>query len=53
MAVCVQPRVHDAPLRSRFRHYLALDRMEPRLRQLLRDIKWSRMDRAFAPAHAL
>ena len=47
-----QPRVADAPLRSRFRHYLALERMEPRLRQLLRDFKWSRMDHAFAMAHA-
>jgi len=43
-----QPRVADAPLRSRFRHYLALERMEPRLRRLLRDFRWSRMDRVFA-----
>jgi polysaccharide deacetylase family protein (PEP-CTERM system associated) len=43
-----QPRVTNAPLRSRIRHYLALERMEPRLRQLLRDFRWSRMDRAFA-----
>jgi polysaccharide deacetylase family protein (PEP-CTERM system associated) len=42
-----QPRVAGAPLRSRFRHYLALDRMEPRLKRLLRDFRWSRMDRAF------
>jgi polysaccharide deacetylase family protein (PEP-CTERM system associated) len=45
-----QPRVENAPLRSRVRHYLALDRMEPRLRQLLRDFRWSRMDHAFALA---
>ncbi|HJS21869.1 MAG TPA: XrtA system polysaccharide deacetylase [Steroidobacteraceae bacterium] len=43
-----QPRVANAPLRSRFRHYLALERMEPRLKQLLRDFRWSRMDHAFA-----
>jgi polysaccharide deacetylase family protein (PEP-CTERM system associated) len=43
-----QPRVANAPLRSRVRHYLALERMEPRLRQLLRDFRWSRMDHAFA-----
>jgi len=47
-----QPRVRNAPLRSRFRHYLALERMEPRLKQLLRDFRWSRMDRAFALAHS-
>jgi hypothetical protein len=45
-----QPRVENAPLRSRVRHYLALKRMEPRLRQLLRDFRWSRMDHAFALA---
>lgn len=43
-----QPRVSHAPLRSRVRHYLALERMEPRLKQLLRDFRWSRMDHAFA-----
>ncbi len=42
-----QPRVANAPLRSRFRHYLNLESMEPRLRRLLRDFRWSRMDRAF------
>lgn len=47
-----QPRVPNAPLRSRFRHYLALERMEPRLKRLLRDFRWSRMDRAFALAPA-
>lgn len=47
-----QPRVAGAPLRSRIRHYLALDRMEPRLKRLLRDFRWSRMDRAFALAPA-
>ncbi|HSC05302.1 MAG TPA: XrtA system polysaccharide deacetylase [Steroidobacteraceae bacterium] len=47
-----QPRVSHAPLRSRVRHYLALERMEPRLKQLLRDFRWSRMDHAFALVHA-
>jgi len=45
-----QPRVSGAPLRSRFRHYLALERMQPRLRQLLRDFRWGRMDQIFGGA---
>jgi polysaccharide deacetylase family protein (PEP-CTERM system associated) len=43
-----QPRVSSAPLRSRFRHYLNLSRTEPRIRQLLRDFRWDRIDRVFA-----
>ncbi len=42
-----QPRVHRAPFRSRFRHYLNLGRTEGRLRRLLRDFSWDRMDRVF------
>lgn len=42
-----QPRILDAPLRSRFRHYVNLDRMERKLRRLLRDFHWTRMDRIF------
>jgi len=42
-----QPRVAGAPLRSRFRHYTNLGTMETRLRRLLRDFRWDRMDRAF------
>lgn len=41
-----QPRQH-APLRSRFRHYLNLGRTEPRLRRLLGDFTWTRMDELF------
>lgn len=40
-----QPRVAEAPLRSRLRHYTNLDGMAPKLRQLLRDFAWGRMDR--------
>jgi polysaccharide deacetylase family protein (PEP-CTERM system associated) len=43
-----QPRVHAAPLRSRFRHYLNLGVMERRLERLLGDFAWGRMDEAFA-----
>jgi polysaccharide deacetylase family protein (PEP-CTERM system associated) len=42
-----QPRQKQAPLRSRFRHYLNLTRTEPRLRRLLRDFNWTRLDRLF------
>lgn len=39
-----QPRVAGAPLRSRFRHYTNLDIMADKLRQLLGDFSWGRMD---------
>lgn len=42
-----QPRVQGLPLKSRFRHYVNLSRTESRLRQLARDFRWDRMDRAF------
>lgn len=49
-----QPRMQGIGPRTRFRHYLNLSRMETRLRRLLRDFNWDRMDRVFlddAPAH--
>ncbi|MGA7262095.1 MAG: XrtA system polysaccharide deacetylase [Stellaceae bacterium] len=42
-----QPRQQSAPWKSRFRHYLNLDRTERRLRRLLRNFTWTRMDRLF------
>jgi polysaccharide deacetylase family protein (PEP-CTERM system associated) len=42
-----QPRNQSAPWKSRFRHYLNLDRTEQRLQRLLRDFTWTRMDRLF------
>jgi polysaccharide deacetylase family protein (PEP-CTERM system associated) len=45
-----QPRVPGVPLKSRVRHYLNLGRMEGRLRRLLADFTWSRMDRVFLEA---
>ena len=42
-----QPRQNAAPLRSRVRHYLNLARTEPRLRRLLQDFDWMRLDRLF------
>lgn len=42
-----QPRVAGAPLRSRLRHYVNLNSMEARLRRLLGDFAWGRMDEVF------
>jgi polysaccharide deacetylase family protein (PEP-CTERM system associated) len=42
-----QPRQAQAPWRSRLRHYVNLGRTEDRLRRLLRDFRWTRMDRVF------
>jgi len=42
-----QPRLHDAPLKSRFRHYLNLNKMEGRLQKLMHDFAWDRMDKIF------
>ena len=42
-----QPRIEGIDRRTRFRHYVNIDRMERRLEQLLGDFKWDRMDRIF------
>lgn len=42
-----QPRVRTAGLKTRFRHYLNLERMESRLKRLTSDFRWDRIDRAF------
>ncbi|HKR91954.1 XrtA system polysaccharide deacetylase [Novosphingobium sp.] len=39
-----QPRVTAAPMRSRLRHYTRLDAMAGKLRRLLREFRWGRMD---------
>jgi polysaccharide deacetylase family protein (PEP-CTERM system associated) len=39
-----QPRVDHAPLRSRFRHYTGLSKMAGKLRALVHDFRWGRMD---------
>lgn len=43
-----QPRPKGLTAKTRFRHYLNLSRMEPRLECLLKDFQWDRMDRVFA-----
>jgi polysaccharide deacetylase family protein (PEP-CTERM system associated) len=42
-----QPRVPGIDAKTRFRHYVNLHRTEDRLRQLLRDFRWDRVDRVF------
>ena len=48
-----QPRVPGIDLRTRFRHYVNLGRMEGKLRQLLEDFRWGRMDDIFLDRPAL
>ena len=52
-----QPRVAGIDLKTRFRHYVNIPRMEGRLQSLLADFKWGRMDSLFlnrdVPANAL
>ncbi|UGQ46216.1 XrtA system polysaccharide deacetylase [Massilia endophytica] len=45
-----QPRPAGASLATRFRHYVNLSRMEGKIRSLLTDFAWSRMDRLFLEA---
>jgi polysaccharide deacetylase family protein (PEP-CTERM system associated) len=42
-----QPRIPGIDRRTRFRHYLNLERMEARLQRLLTDFSWGRMDEIF------
>ena len=42
-----QPRVEGIDLKSRFRHYVNIPRMESKLQSLLADFRWGRMDQIF------
>lgn len=42
-----QPRPQNLTLKTRFRHYLNLRRMERRVGRLLGDFRWGRMDHVF------
>lgn len=46
-----QPRIPGISTKTRFRHYLNLHRMELRLRCLLKDFSWGRMDKLFLDNH--
>jgi polysaccharide deacetylase family protein (PEP-CTERM system associated) len=43
-----QPRVSGIDSKTRFRHYVNLSRTAPRIKRLLRDFAWSRIDAVFA-----
>ena len=47
-----QPRMPNAPLRSRLRHYTNLSVMRPKLMKLLRDHEWGRTDQVAAAEQA-
>jgi polysaccharide deacetylase family protein (PEP-CTERM system associated) len=47
-----QPRVAGPGAKARFRHYLNLEHMAPRLRRLVADFRWDRVDRVFLDGHA-
>jgi len=42
-----QPRQKNIGIKTRFRHYVNLSRTEPRIRSLLQDFQWGRMDHIF------
>lgn len=42
-----QPRIPGVSLKTRFRHYVNLHRTEARIKLLLQDFKWGRMDEIF------
>lgn len=42
-----QPRIPGIDLKTRFRHYVNIDRMDRRLQKLLGDFRWGRMDDIF------
>jgi polysaccharide deacetylase family protein (PEP-CTERM system associated) len=47
-----QPRVPDAPIRSKIRHYTNLDVMAPKLRRIMAAFEWGRVDTVAARAAA-
>lgn len=47
-----QPRVEGLRAKARFRHYVNLKRTGPRLRRLLTDFQWDRVDRVFLDGDA-
>lgn len=42
-----QPRIAGIGAKTRFRHYVNIGRTEGRLKQLLKDFRWGRMDQIF------
>jgi len=48
-----QPRQRNTSLKSRFRHYLNLHKSEARLKRLIGDFNWGRMDEVFIDGHPI
>jgi polysaccharide deacetylase family protein (PEP-CTERM system associated) len=46
----LQPRPPGLRMKTRFRHYVNLERTYSRLQHLLKDFRWGRMDEIFLPA---
>ncbi|CAN5275137.1 DUF3473 domain-containing protein [soil metagenome] len=46
-----QPRVANAPMRSKLRHYSRLKAMAAKLRHVVADFEWARVDRVVAQNH--
>jgi hypothetical protein len=42
-----QPKIANAPLKSKIRHYINLGRMEGKLKRLLSDYRWGTMADAY------
>ena len=42
-----QPRIREAPQKSRLRHYTNLGAMEGKIRRILQDFSWGRIDEVF------
>ena len=47
-----QPRIQNCSAKSRFRHYVNLDRMAAKLKRLMGDFRWDRVDRVFPTDYA-
>jgi len=47
-----QPRIDGINAKTRFRHYVNLNKTEARIRRLLADFNWARMDEIFLPVTA-
>lgn len=43
-----QPRIPGASRKARFRHYTNIEKMQDRLKRLLRDFTWKRVDQIYA-----
>ena len=47
-----QPTIPGVNAKTRFRHYVNIAKMEPRLRRLVADFSWGRMDEVFLKTYS-